>query len=223
MTDLQRRKTLSKKATGRASGSGAENGRSESANMSDSEQEKRVVATDIDAATATKIAALRTQIRESFGKIVMAMMILPRYRNHTLADLRHLVLEPLMRDRVAIAYPSKESEKKLHDMAGFAIWASVSDEVDNRIREQVITGTFPVRLKEEDWNSGEINWLLDVIAPDEKAATNVVANFKQIIGNGNLRLHPIIGRLINADALRNMGAEKVPAPSGINNGSAAIN
>ena len=51
----------------------------------------------------TRIASLRSHVRESFGKVVMAMMMLPRYRQQTLADLQHLVLEPLIRDRIAIA------------------------------------------------------------------------------------------------------------------------
>ena len=51
----------------------------------------------------TRIASLRSHVRESFGKVVMAMMMLPRYRQQTLADLQHLVLEPLIRDRGGIA------------------------------------------------------------------------------------------------------------------------
>ena len=50
-------------------------------------------------------------------------------------------------------------------LSGIAIWASVSEEVDAKIREQIRAGTFPVRLQSGDWNSGNINWLLDVIAP----------------------------------------------------------
>src|SRR5689334_5933371 len=61
----------------------------------------------LDPEAAKKIAALRAHVRESFGKIVMAMMMLPRYRNQTLGDLQHLVLEPLIRDRIAIAYPGE--------------------------------------------------------------------------------------------------------------------
>ena len=34
-------------------------------------------------------------MRENFGKITMAMMMLPRYRHQTLGDLQHLVLEPV--------------------------------------------------------------------------------------------------------------------------------
>ena len=169
--------------------------------------------TGIDPEMAAKISAVRTHIRESFGKAVMALMMLPRYRNQTLADLQHLVLEPLMRDRVAIAYPGGEKAGPLADMAGLAIWASVNDEADARIREQIQAGTFPVRLKAEDWNSGDINWLLDVVAPDQRTTANVIANFKQLVKEGSLRLHPIVTRLVDADTLQRMGAEKSAHPT----------
>jgi hemolysin-activating ACP:hemolysin acyltransferase len=163
----------------------------------------------LDPEVAKKIAAVRSHVRESFGQVVMAMMVLPRYRNQTVADLQHLVLEPLIRDRVAIAYPGNSEENVLADIAGLAIWASVSDEVDARIREQIREGTFPLRLKAEDWTSGKINWLLDVIAPDSRAAARVIANFKQVVKEGNLRLHPLIGRLVDEETLKKMGAEKL--------------
>lgn len=65
-----------------------------------------------------------------------------------------------------------------------AIPASVSEEVDAKITDQVKGGLFPVRLGAEDWQSGEINWLLDVIAPGEKAALSVTSSFGQVIKSG---------------------------------------
>jgi cytolysin-activating lysine-acyltransferase len=168
---------------------------------------------ELDPAIIEKIAQVRSHVRESFGKVVMAMMMLPRYRNQTLADLQHLVLEPLIRDRIAIAYPGKNEGPAVADVAGLALWASVSEEVDARIREQIKAGTFPVRLKAEDWTSGEINWLLDVIAPDQRATASVIANFKQVVKEGGLRLHPVITRLVDAETLQKMGAEKIDAPT----------
>jgi cytolysin-activating lysine-acyltransferase len=156
-----------------------------------------------------RVAAVRSHVRESFGKITMAMMMLPRYRSQTLADLQHLVLEPLIRDRVAIAYPGKTEQSDMADISGVAIWASVSDAVDLSIREQIKAGVFPVRLKAEDWTSGEINWLLDIIAPDKKTTASVIANFKQLVKEGSLRLHPLITRLVDEETLKKMGAEKM--------------
>lgn len=153
-----------------------------------------------------KIGALRTQVRESFGQVVMALMNLPRYRHQSLGDLTQMVLEPLIRDRIAIARPAKEEPGMLTDIAGFAIWASVSEEVDAKIREQIKTGSFPIRLKPEDWQSGTINWLFDVIAPDRKTAGRVIANFRQVVKEGELRMHPQIVGLIDKEMLEKITA-----------------
>src|SRR5262245_3940075 len=165
----------------------------------------------LDPEIAKKVATLRSQVRESFGKIVMAMMMLPRYRHQTLGDLQHLVLEPLIRDRIAIAYPGDKERGALTDIAGLAIWASVSEEVDNDIRQQIKAGVFPVRLKPDAWNSGTINWLIDVIAPNRQMTAAVIANFKQVVKDGGLRLHPLVTRLVDPETLKKMGAEKLSA------------
>ena len=86
---------------------------------------------------------------------------------------------------------------------------SVSDEADQRITEQVKAGVLPIRLKPEDWNSGPNNWLLDVIAPDAKATARVIANFRQVVKEGSLKLHPIIARLVDAETLKKMGTERM--------------
>jgi len=162
---------------------------------------------------ARKVAALRSQVRENFGKVVMTMMMLPRYRHHTLGDLQHLVIEPLIRDRIAIAYPGGTERSALSDVVGLAIWASVSEEVDADIRQQIKAGVFPIRLKAEAWNSGSINWLLDVIAPNRKMTASVIANLKQVVKEGSLRLHPLVTRLVDPETLQKMGAEKMGASS----------
>jgi len=95
----------------------------------------------IDSEMLAKLSDLRAQVREKFGNVTMAMIVLPRYRNQTIADLHHLVLEPLMRDKLALAYPSN-AEKALLDVSGMAIWASVSEEVDLKIRDQIKAGAF---------------------------------------------------------------------------------
>lgn len=159
-----------------------------------------------------KIVEVRSAVRENFGKAVMSMMMLPRYRGQSIADLQHLVLEPLIQDRLSIAYPSNAKDG-MADMSGFAIWASVSEEVDQKIRDQVKAGVFPVRMKANEWKSGEINWLLDVVAKDSKTTASVIANFKQVVKEGSLRLHPMITRLVDSETLEKMGAEKMSKDS----------
>lgn len=175
----------------------------------------------LDDEVLAKIAGLRQHVRESFGKVAMSMMMLPRYRHQTLADLQHLVLDPLIRDRIAIAQRAGEG-LVAQDIAGVAIWASVSEEVDAKIRDQIAAGTWPVRLKSEEWNSGSINWLLDVIASDQRSVASVIANFRQVVKEGALKLHPLITRLVDAETLEKMGATRgaaaTPAPQSVPEG-----
>lgn len=163
----------------------------------------------LDPKTVEQIVGMRSKIQETFGKVAMAMMAVPRYRNQAIADLQHMVLEPMMRDRVAIASSKPQGDKGIEDVSGIAIWASVSQEVDIKIREQIKTGTFPVRLKSEEWNSGDINWLLDVIAPSQKLTTSVIANFKQITNKGDVRIHPVVAKMLDPEVLKKMGASPI--------------
>ncbi len=57
---------------------------------------------------------------------------------------------------------------------------------------------------ERDWDSSKINWLLDVIAPDAQLATTVVMNFQQLTNDCELRIHPIVSKLIDREALQKM-------------------
>ena len=126
----------------------------------------------------------------------------------------------MIRDRIAIARPTKDEPGMLTDVAGFAVWASVSEEVDLKIRDQIKAGTFPIRLKPEDWQSGSINWLLygearaatgsrrGPNAPDRKTTGRVIANFRQVVKEGDLRLHPQIAGLVEPEMLEKMGASQ---------------
>jgi hemolysin-activating ACP:hemolysin acyltransferase len=159
-------------------------------------------ASPLDPAVTAQISAFRLRLQASIGEVVLSMMNLPRYRHQTLADVMHLVIAPLTRDRIAIAKTG--GEHTLEETAGIAIWASVSEEVDASIREQIQARVFPIRLKDADWNSGDINWLFDVIAPSQKIATAVLANFKQVIKDQPIRVHPVVAQLVNPEVLEKM-------------------
>ena len=160
-----------------------------------------------------RIAELRNRVQLNMGQVVLAMMNLPRYRNQTLGDLTHLVLDPMMRDRVAVAHRTVEGKPQGdEDVAGIAIWATVSDAVDAKIAEQIKAGAFPVRLGPDDWTSGDHVWLFDVIAADRKQATSVLTNFRLLAGERPVRIAPLVGRLIDPDVLEKLkGAVKARA------------
>lgn len=157
-----------------------------------------------------KLAELRERVQLSVGQAVLAMMNLPRYKGQSLGDLGHLVIEPLLRDRLAIAAARKKDGEDAASLggdsatAGIAIWATVSDEVDGKIREQIKGGAFPTRLAPDDWTSGDKIWLLDLIAPNRQLATAVLANFKQIAGDKPVAIHPIVARSVDAQVLEKM-------------------
>ncbi|MEZ0330023.1 MAG: toxin-activating lysine-acyltransferase [Methylophilaceae bacterium] len=119
----------------------------------------------------------------------LTLVGLPRYQRLAVSDLLPPVIEPLTRDRIALARTGGEG--RLEETAGIAIWASVSDAVDARIREQIQTRVFPIRLKPADWTSGETAWLLDVIALSLLLATAVLQNFRQVAQDRPLRGHPV--------------------------------
>ena len=100
----------------------------------------------------------------------------------------------------------------LEAIAGIAIWATVSDEVDARIREQVKARVFPVKLKPEDWNSDDKAWLLDVMAPTPKLASLVLASFSRLVKTGELNVHPVAARQVDPDLLRNLAGDAAATP-----------
>ncbi|MEM1035869.1 MAG: toxin-activating lysine-acyltransferase [Pseudomonadota bacterium] len=156
------------------------------------------------------IGQVRDRFIQKFAQVTISLMGVPRYASQPISDLQRLIMAPLIRYRIAIAmFKGKEDDRPGEMMAGIAIWASVSDETDARIREQVKAGVFPVQLQGDDWRSGDTLWLLDVIAPSEKLAAAVISNFSQVTKGGQINLHPIITKMVDKDLLEKMGAEKV--------------
>jgi cytolysin-activating lysine-acyltransferase len=40
-------------------------------------------------------------------------------------------------------------------------------------------------------------------------STSVLANFGKVVKGGNLRLHPVISKLVDEDTLKKLGAQKL--------------
>jgi cytolysin-activating lysine-acyltransferase len=164
---------------------------------------------NIPAEMMERIIQLRGKIQLSMGQVVLAMMDLPRYQHQTLHDLRHLVVHPLLRNRIAIAHKSRVaeddgSEAAQEEIVGIAIWASVNDVAEAAITDQVKSGVCPVRLKDNDWTGGENVWLLDVIAGDQKAATTVLTNFRSVAGDRLIKIHPMVSRSVDPAVLEKL-------------------
>jgi cytolysin-activating lysine-acyltransferase len=151
-------------------------------------------------------------IHAEIGRIILAMMNLPRYCHQSLRDVRHLILDPLTRDRIAVARSKQGDGADGADATiGFAIWASVSATVAAKIAEQIKAGVFPIRLAADDWTSGDQIWLIDLIAPNRQLATSVFLNFRKAIGLKPMQIHPNVSRIIDKEVLETLKAK--PASS----------
>ncbi len=106
--------------------------------------------------------------------------------------------------RIAIASAKPSDGLDQGQMVGLAYWAKVSEEVEDKIKEQIKNGVFPIRLKPEEWESGDRLWLLDVVAPNRQSATAVLANFKQIADKGKVALHPVVSAVVDPEILKKM-------------------
>jgi len=164
---------------------------------------------EISEETKKKLAGAKAALQSTFGQVVLAMSSVPRYRSQMISDLSHLVIDPLINDRVAIATPKVSSDI---EPPAIAIWATVSVDVDARISEQTKAGVFPIRLKPEDWKSGEVVWLLDVIAPTRELATMVLTQFHQVARRDSIKIHPMVAHLVDQEVLKKLSTAG-PAPS----------
>ena len=147
----------------------------------------------------------QARFHELFGMVSIVAMHAPHYQQIPFGEIGRLLGEPLKRNRVALAFQANDEPPHRRSLAGVAIWASVSEAVDASIRAQIADGVFPVRLAPDDWASGEINWLLDVIAPSRDAGTKVLANLSQVITGPTLHIHPVVRRLVDVGALEKIG------------------
>lgn len=108
---------------------------------------------------ARRRAAAAVRHSLAFAQIVSILMHSPRYRHYTLGDLEWLVLPPLLTGQCSVA-EAKSKENGASVPVAVALWASVSADVDRRLTENLNT---PIRLRPDEWRSGDILWLIDAV------------------------------------------------------------
>lgn len=111
-----------------------------------------------------KLTASEMQFALSFMRVVSVLLRSPHYKHYALSDLEWLVVPPLRTGQCAILHAETAG---LPIATAVAFWASVSPEVDIRLSQAVAA---PIRLRPDEWRSGEILWLIDMIgSPDASA------------------------------------------------------
>lgn len=100
--------------------------------------------------------APRDDMTRLLGQIVSLMGQSPSHRHIFLADLEWLVLPPLTKRQVRIW--RRRTERGAAPVV-YASWAMVTEEVEQRL----LQGQH--RLRPEEWDGGNIPWLIDLVAP----------------------------------------------------------
>ncbi|WNM62094.1 toxin-activating lysine-acyltransferase [Candidatus Nitrospira neomarina] len=102
----------------------------------------------------------------TFGEIVALLCFSPVFKHLSLADLEWLVIPALATNQVTVVRGKVKDQNELMVPIGLALWAHVSEDVDKKLEGQQ-KAHIPFRLAPQDWKSGEIPWLLAVLAPKE--------------------------------------------------------
>lgn len=94
-----------------------------------------------------------------FHDVVVVLSRSPAHKHFSLADIEWMVLPPVQAGQ-AYVVQAAHKERGFRAPIAVATWALVSEEVDRRLEEQA--GQH-MRLRPDEWTSGEIGWLVDVV------------------------------------------------------------
>jgi cytolysin-activating lysine-acyltransferase len=86
------------------------------------------------------------------GEIVWLMTQSPLHKHLALVELEWMVMPPILLDQYRV----------FHDQGrpvGVALWAFLSEETEAKLSHS------PLRLRSDEWKSGDRCWLIDLIAP----------------------------------------------------------
>jgi cytolysin-activating lysine-acyltransferase len=145
-------------------------------------------AVHLDAEEAKKRAAAAKQIAAAFGEFVTLLMRSPADKHHTLGDLEWLLVPGLMHRQFALA-EAQSKETGMVSPVGGVLWAFVSEEVDKRLSD-VAT---PLRLKPNEWRSGDIPWII-LASGDMRVLAGLIQQLNATVFKGSKPKMRVRGR-----------------------------
>src|SRR5947209_5511459 len=104
-------------------------------------------------------AAASKLFAASIGDMVVLLSRSPAHKHFSLADIEWLVLPPVIARQFYVV-EAADKERGFRAPIAAVTWAFVSEEIDQRLTEQ-IDGR--VRLRPEEWKSGKMAWIIDAI------------------------------------------------------------
>jgi cytolysin-activating lysine-acyltransferase len=133
-------------------------------------------------------SAVNQQI--ALAQIVTLMLQSPTHRHLSLSDLDGMILPALRLGQIAVADTQVDQSGNRQPVAAI-LWASVSPEIDEKISSNL---SAPIRLRPNEWRSGNILWITDIIG-DLNAGHTLVRN----VLNTTLARRTVRVRSLNRD------------------------
>jgi cytolysin-activating lysine-acyltransferase len=121
----------------------------------------------------------------TLGSILQLMLASPRHRLLLLSDLDWLVGPPIKLGQYSVLHHNNQ-------LTGYVSWAFISKEVEERLRS-----SSALRFSINDWRSGDIVWITDMIC-GPTSVESIVAEVRRKVGAGksiNLLMPPRHGTL----------------------------
>ena len=116
-----------------------------------------------------QLAAMR--LAASLGQIVGLMMRTPQHRQEFLGDLDWLVVPALVSNQFVV-HEALDPRSGIKLPVAAVLWARVSEEVDARLTASIRNRP---KLKPDEWTSGSIPWLIEVVGDQKTVRTLVKA------------------------------------------------
>lgn len=114
-------------------------------------------------------AAISKLISASIGDLVVVMSKSAAHKHYSLADIEWIVLPPVLAGQFYLA-EATNPETGFRAPVAAVTWARVSAEVDAKLRE---SAGKPIRLRPDEWTSGDIHWLIDLVG-DPRGLNNAL-------------------------------------------------
>jgi len=124
-------------------------------------------------------ATARDDMSRILGQIVSLLGQSPTHKHVFLADLEWMVLPALVLRQVRVW--RRETDRGNLPVA-YASWAMVTPDVDRRLSQG------QKKLRPDEWNAGDIAWLIDLVAPYGGADTALQELANQVVPNGVIKV-----------------------------------
>jgi hemolysin-activating ACP:hemolysin acyltransferase len=171
--------------------------------MSNASENTDLISSDITRKPLDNLRQLGAlKFTSTLGQVVAVLMRSPQHRHTFLADLEWLVLPAIATNQVAVL-DAPAGANAASGPAAVVLFAMVSAEVDQRL---TATPGFRVRLKPEEWKSGQIPWLVEAVGEPQAVNTLLKMVLDQRFKNTGIKTYsrgtdgkPVVGALRASD------------------------